>query len=115
MARSVPLSRSTLRVGGGSAFYVRRHSRMKAWHTALIGVVGGPLIGFPILFVTAPSSTNPFLYPVVRSMVFLSNIFTPDRDMAGLIFLYPLLILYFVVIGMAVAFTARFLWRMFSL
>ena len=27
MARSVPLSRPTLRVGGGSAFFVRPHSR----------------------------------------------------------------------------------------
>ena len=36
MARSVPLSRSTLRVGGGSAFYVRRHSHFMKYHTPLI-------------------------------------------------------------------------------
>ena len=59
---------------------------MKIWLTALIGAVGGPLIGIPILFAVAPSSTNPFLYPVVRSMIFLSDIFTPHRDMAGLYF-----------------------------
>ena len=114
MALSVPLSRSTLRVGVGSAFFVRRHSRMKTWHTALIGAVGGPVIGIPILMATGPASTNPFLYPVVRSMIFLSDIFTPDRDMAGLIFLYPLLVLYFAIIGVAVAFAARLLWRKFA-
>jgi len=80
----------------------------------LIGAVGGPVIGIPILMAAAPSSTNPFLYPVMRSMIFLSDIFTPDRDMAGLIFLYPLLVLYFAIIGVAVAFTARLLWRKFS-
>jgi hypothetical protein len=35
MARSVPLSRFTLRVGGGSAFYVRRTTTTMS-HTALI-------------------------------------------------------------------------------
>jgi len=76
--------------------------------------VRGPVIGIPILMATGPASTNPFLYPVVRSMVFLSDIFTPDRDMTGLIFLYPLLVLYFAIIGVAVAFAARLLWRKFA-
>jgi hypothetical protein len=87
---------------------------MKIWHTALVGAVWGPLIGVPFLFAVAPSSTNPFLYPVMRSMVFLSDIFTPDRDMAGLAFFYPLLVLYFAVIGAAVTIAGRFLWRKFS-
>jgi len=38
MALSVPLSRSTLRVGGGSAFFVRRHSRVMRFIAALLRV-----------------------------------------------------------------------------
>src|SRR5665647_1009599 len=36
LALSVPLSRFTPRVGGGSAFYVRRHSRvLRFWHEGI--------------------------------------------------------------------------------
>jgi len=50
MARSVPLSRSTLRVGGGSAFFVRRHPHMKRILQALALLVA---VAFIVLFVTA--------------------------------------------------------------
>ena len=50
MARSVPLSRSTLRVGGGSAFFVRRHPHMKRILQALALLVA---VSFIVLFVTA--------------------------------------------------------------
>ena len=86
---------------------------MKTRHAALIGAIGGPLIGVPILCAVAPASTNLFLYPVVWSMMFLSDILTPDQDMAGLIFWYPLLVLYFAVIGTAIAVAFRFLWKRF--
>ena len=43
MARSVPLSRSTLRVGGGSAFYVRhRASFMK--HSIKVSLQDGEVV-----------------------------------------------------------------------
>ena len=51
MALSVPLSRSTLRVGGGSAFFVRPLERMKTRTTIIIvgvALVIGAAIGFGI-------------------------------------------------------------------
>jgi hypothetical protein len=36
MVRSVPLSRSTLRVGGGSAFFVRHQDRFKILQSWLV-------------------------------------------------------------------------------
>ena len=39
MALSVPLSRFTSRVGGGSAFFVRRHTRMKRIVRVLVWLV----------------------------------------------------------------------------
>jgi hypothetical protein len=36
MARSVPLSRFTLRVGGGSAFFVRHQDRFKILQSGLV-------------------------------------------------------------------------------
>ena len=38
MARSVPLSRSTLRVGGGSAFYVRQHYTLMKYTPVLLAL-----------------------------------------------------------------------------
>jgi hypothetical protein len=48
MALSVPLSRFTSRVGGGSAFFVRRHSHitMKPKVTLTVSVVAALAVGF---------------------------------------------------------------------
>jgi preprotein translocase subunit SecD len=58
MTRSVPLSRSTLRVGGGSAFFVRRHPHTTKIHTMkkIIHLISGCLIA--VAAVAADSSTS---------------------------------------------------------
>jgi len=43
MARSVPLSRSTLRVGGGSAFFVRQHYTIMNTSTLVIVCAAGAI------------------------------------------------------------------------
>ena len=48
MARSVPLSRSTLRVGGGSAFFVRPHDTFMIIDKLATAGVGISFIGIGI-------------------------------------------------------------------
>jgi len=58
LALSVPLSRSTLRVGGGSAFFVRHHSRM-------IRII--TFLGFALLAVGCSSGSGKY-EPVVTDI-----------------------------------------------
>jgi hypothetical protein len=84
---------------------------MKAWHVALIGAVVGPLAGIPLLECASVPYKHPLIYPVTWSMVFLSDIFMPGKDMAGLVLFLPLIVLYCAGVGALVALTARYLLR----
>ena len=60
MALSVPLSRSTLRVGGGSAFFVRHHYAMKARTFTFAVFVIGVLVTSYLGWALHRSSLNVF-------------------------------------------------------
>ena len=92
---------------GGSA-------RMKTWLIILIGVVVGPLVGFSMVFASQDWDHWWILYPAIACIDFLSHVFFPNQDMAGLFFLFPVLALYFAVIGVVIALATRFLWRKLS-
>jgi hypothetical protein len=87
---------------------------MKTWLVILIGAVVGSLVGFLM------ASTNQdwehwwIIYPAVACINYLSRVFFPDQDMAGIVFIFPVLVLYFAVIGIAIALATRFVWRKFS-
>jgi hypothetical protein len=100
---------------------------MKTWHIILIGAITGPLIGFPFLAVVQSymervSADHWFLhrfldwffYPVEVCAVFLSSIFSPNQDMAGIVFAFPLMALYFATLGVVIVLTARYCWRRMS-
>jgi len=137
LALSVPLSRFTSRVGGGSAFYVRQQAHItlmktntypkvpaspsstikliKTWHIVVIGAVVGPLIGFPMLLFLKVSADNPFFYPVKHTLIFLGRVFVSGDDkFAGLAFAMPVMTLYFMAVGILVALFGRYLCRRFS-
>ena len=90
---------------------------MKTWHIALIGAVGGPLIGLPIVF-AAPSSAGAwFFYPVAYSVTFLERVAFPNLGVSFFavfgIFV-PLLVVYFAVIGVLFALVGRLFIRKLS-
>ena len=79
MARSVPLSRSTLRVGGGSAFFVRPHSRMtfpaKLWDFLLGALAIGTAPGaayFAVGFLLQRVAERVFGMPAPHDMRFVA-------------------------------------------
>lgn len=90
---------------------------MKIWHTALIGAVGGPLIGLPIVYAAPSLAGSWFFYPVASSMAFLQRVVFPNLEMSFFavfgVFM-PLLVLYFAVIGVLFALVGKLLLRKLS-
>jgi predicted anti-sigma-YlaC factor YlaD len=90
---------------------------MKTRHIALIGAVGGPLIGLPIVFAAPSLAGSCFFYPVAYSMTFLERVVFPNLEM-GFFAVYavfmPLLVVYFAVIGVLFALVSRLFLRKLS-
>jgi len=95
--------------------------RIKRWHTGLLGFIGGPIVGFLMFLVLVYSEELGYLsrgfsdklllyitYPAYLAAGFLGRYFYPNNDMAGLFFLLPMTCLYASLIGVIIAFTARY-------
>ena len=76
---------------------------MKIWHIALLGALVGPVIGIPLFYAAKLPTSHPLIAPVVSSMIFLSDVFMPGRDMAGIVLFLPLMIIYCSGLGALIA------------